>query len=147
MKELFMTILRLCLSASIVLAAVLLLRLLFSKIRVPKFFSLCLWALVGLRLLIPAFPSSSVSLVPQPVGSGQVVERVAQLTVEETRTVREEEPAYQEILRRSPEIPVQREAAGQRYVVVSSQTLEAPKTVRTSILPVLAWSWLGGLPS
>lgn len=144
MKELFMTILRLCLSASIVLAAVLLLRLLFSKIRVPKVFSLCLWALVGLRLLIPAFPSSSVSLVPQPVGSGQVVERVAQWTVEETRTVREEEPVYQEIIRRSPEIPVQREAAGQRYVVVSSQTLEAPKTVRTSILPVLAWSWLGG---
>lgn len=144
MKELFMTILRLCLSASIVLAAVLLLRLLFSKIRVPKVFSLCLWALVGLRLLIPAFPSSSVSLVPQPVGSGQVVERVAQLTVEETRTVREEEPVYQEIIRRSPQIPVQRETAGQRYVVVSTKTLEAPKTVRTSILPVLAWSWLGG---
>ena len=144
MKDLFMTVLRLCLSASIVLAAVLLLRLLFSKLRVPKVLSLCLWALVGLRLLIPTFPASSVSLVPQPVGSGQVVERVARLAVEETRTIREEEPAYQEILRRSPEIPVQREAAGQRYVVVSSQTLEAPKTVRTSILPVLAWSWLGG---
>ena len=144
MKELFMTILRLCLSASIVLAAVLLLRLLFFKLRAPKVLSLCLWALVGLRLLIPAFPASSVSLVPQPVGSGQVVEQVARLAVEETRTIREEEPAYQEILRRSPEIPVQREAAGQRYVVVSSQTLEAPKTVRTSILPVLAWSWLGG---
>ena len=129
MNDLFMTILRLCLSASIVLAVVLLLRLLFSKLRAPKFLSLCLWALVGLRLLIPAFPSSSVSLVPQPVGSGQVVEQVAQLAVEETRTVREEEPVYQEILRRSPQIPVQRETAGQRYVVVSTRTLEAPKTV------------------
>ncbi|MBQ7146651.1 MAG: LCP family protein [Lachnospiraceae bacterium] len=144
MKDLFMTVLRLCLSASIVLAVVLLLRQLFSKLRAPKALSLCLWALVGLRLLIPAFPASSVSLVPQPVGSGQVVERVAQLTVEETRIVREEEPVYQEIIRRSPQIPVQRETAGQRYVVVSTKTLEAPKTVKTSILPVLTWIWLGG---
>ena len=144
MKELFMTALQLCLSASIVLAVVLLLRLLFAKLRAPKLLSLCLWALVGLRLLIPVFPSSSVSLVPQPVGSGQVVERVARLAVEETRTVREEEPVYQEIIRRSPQIPVQRETAGQRYVVVSTKTLEAPKTVKTSILPVLAWIWLGG---
>ena len=144
MKDVFLTVMRLCLSASIVLAVVVLLRFVLKKLNAPKALSCALWALVALRLLIPVFPSARVSLVPQPVGSGQVVEEVAARTVEPTRVVREEEPVYQEIVRRSPEIPVRREATGERYVVVSRETLAAPKTVRTDVVPILARVWAGG---
>ncbi|MBO4837925.1 MAG: hypothetical protein J5493_00955 [Lachnospiraceae bacterium] len=145
MKDLFLTAMRLCLSASIVLAAVVLLRFVLKKLKAPKALSCALWALVALRLLIPVFPSARVSLVPQPVGSGQVVELVAEQAVEETRTVREQEPVYQEIVRRSPEIPVRQEPTGERYVVVSRETLAAPKTVKTGVVPVLARIWAGGI--
>ena len=144
MKDLFLTALRLCLPASIVLAAVVLLHFVLKKLKAPKALSCALWALVALRLLIPVFPSARVSLVPQPVGSGQVVERIAERPVEETRAVREKEPVYQEIVRRSPEIPVRQEPTGERYVVVSRETLAAPKTVKTDVVPVLAWVWAGG---
>ncbi|MBQ4424581.1 MAG: M56 family metallopeptidase [Lachnospiraceae bacterium] len=144
MTALFLTLLKLSLSASIVLAAVILLRFFLKKIKAPGVLIVSLWALVALRLLVPALPKSTVSMVPQAVGSGQTVERLAERPVEMVQTVREAEPAYSEIRRQNPQLPVQKDEAGDHYVVVSRETQAAPRTVGTDLMPHLARIWAAG---
>lgn len=62
MENLFLTLLNMSLTAGWMILAVLLLRLLFRK--APKVITLSLWLLVGLRLVLPFFPESPLSLVP-----------------------------------------------------------------------------------
>ncbi len=62
MEALFLKIINLSLTASWLVLAVLLFRLLFRK--APKWIYCLLWGLVGLRLLIPFSPESIFSLVP-----------------------------------------------------------------------------------
>ena len=63
MKNLFLQILDMSVSASILAAAVMLLRLLLKK--APKAIHCVLWAMVALRLLCPSLPESKVSLMPE----------------------------------------------------------------------------------
>lgn len=62
MNEAFLTVLNMSLSAGILVAAVLVLRILLK--RVPKFITLVLWAFVAVRLICPFSLESAVSLVP-----------------------------------------------------------------------------------
>lgn len=62
MNELFTKLLNLSISAGWLVLAIALLRVLFRK--APKWLFPMLWSLVGLRLLIPNPPKSSLSLVP-----------------------------------------------------------------------------------
>lgn len=62
MRELFSTLLSMSGSASIVILAVLLVRLLLR--RAPKIFSHVLWAVVLFRLLCPVTMESTISLIP-----------------------------------------------------------------------------------
>ncbi len=62
MQSIFLTLLNLGITASWVIAAVLLLRLIVK--RVPKWFHVALWALVALRLIVPISFESHLSLVP-----------------------------------------------------------------------------------
>ena len=66
MDDLFLQILNMSLSAAWLVPVVLLLRLCLKK--APKWIHCLLWALVAVRLVIPFFPESPVSLLP----SGQV---------------------------------------------------------------------------
>ena len=59
----FSTLLDVSLTASIVIALVILARLLLK--RAPKVFSYALWGIVLLRLLVPVSIESSVSILPQ----------------------------------------------------------------------------------
>ena len=97
MKALFLQILSLCLSASIVALLVMGLRLLLKK--APRSLICALWALVALRLLIPVFPESKLSVLPEKVGSGQIVTEISERTAEDTRIVREDEPLFAELIR------------------------------------------------
>ena len=63
MSELFLKILNLSITASYVIAAVMLLRLIFRK-KAPKKLICALWALVGLRLVCPFSLESVLSLIP-----------------------------------------------------------------------------------
>ena len=63
MTDFFVALLNRAWSAGYLILAVLLLRLLLEKC--PKNLLLWLWALVGLRLVLPDVPVSSLSLVPQ----------------------------------------------------------------------------------
>ena len=67
MTDFFVALLNRALSASYLILAVLLLRLILRK--TPKNLLLWLWALVGLRLVLPDAPVSPLSLVPQ----GQII--------------------------------------------------------------------------
>lgn len=51
-------------TASYLAAAVILLRLVLKK--APKFLTILLWGLVAIRLIIPVFPESSLSVIPNP---------------------------------------------------------------------------------
>ena len=62
MTDVFLKILNMSLSASWVLLAVLLLRLLFRK--APKWISVALWGIVGIRLISPFSIESVLSLIP-----------------------------------------------------------------------------------
>ena len=63
MSELFLKILNLSITASYVIAAVMILRLIFRK-KAPKKLICALWALVGLRLVCPFSLESVLSLIP-----------------------------------------------------------------------------------
>ena len=64
METLFIKLLRMSISASWVVLAVLLLRLVMRK--VPKAIHCLLWAMVALRLLLPVTIQSELSMVPEP---------------------------------------------------------------------------------
>ena len=61
MTELFYTILNMSISASWIVLAVMLLRLLLKK--APKWVSVLLWSVVGLRLVMPFSIESIFSLI------------------------------------------------------------------------------------
>ena len=141
MKTVFTQIISLSISASLIACLVMLLRLVLKKS--PRFIICALWALVAVRLLVPALPESKVSLMPRQVSSGSLVEEFAARPVEATLRVKKSEPRYVKIIEKNPQIPV-RYQGDEAYVEVSEKTLEAPKTVSSDIMPFLAWIWLGG---
>ena len=122
-SKMFLQAVKLCLSASIVTGLVLLLRLAFKK--APKSLVCALWILVGLRLVIPTMPSSSVSVIPEAVSGGTAVEALEKQYVEETTVIREDqnEELYKQITSLYRELPVYREA-GTSYVVVAAPTAQ-----------------------
>lgn len=62
MTSFFLSIVNVSITASVVAIAVILLRLIFKK--APRWISCALWALVGLRLVLPFAPESRFSLIP-----------------------------------------------------------------------------------
>ena len=64
MIDIFLTILNRSISASWIVLAVLLVRLLLRKS--PKWINCVLWAVVALRLVLPFSPESMISLIPSP---------------------------------------------------------------------------------
>ena len=142
--RLFLQVVKLCLSSSIVTVLVLLLRLCLKK--APRAIVCALWILVGLRLVIPAMPESRVSVIPEALSGGAAVNALSRQPVEETLKVREDlDPAlYREIIVRYRELPVYRED-GSNYVIVSDTPAHTPpKTFGDSALPVLSVIWIAG---
>ena len=72
MSSVFIKILNLSLSASWLILAVILLRMLLKK--APKWFPCALWALVAIRLIVPFSFESATSLIPssEPIPAGFV---------------------------------------------------------------------------
>lgn len=76
MEALFLQIFKLSISASFLVLAAIVLRLLFR--RAPKWIACGLWALVGVRLLLPFRIESAVSVAPDPAPVAQLVLPAAQ---------------------------------------------------------------------
>ena len=64
MTEIFLKLLNMSISASWLVAAVILLRAFFKK--APSWISCLLWAIVALRLVMPFTFESAISLIPSP---------------------------------------------------------------------------------
>ena len=62
MESFVKNILDVSITASYLAAAVVILRLLLKK--APRFWTVLLWGLVALRLIIPSLPESNLSLIP-----------------------------------------------------------------------------------
>ena len=74
MNELFLKIINMSISASWLVLAVLILRFVLKK--APKWVNVLLWGIVAVRLICPFTIESSVSLIPDSVGSGELGFRV-----------------------------------------------------------------------
>ena len=129
MSELLYTILNMSISASVLILAVLLLRLLFR--RAPKWVSVLLWGLVAVRLILPFVPESSLSLMPK-----------AQWITEDTSYT--EEKTYFDSV--SPDrIQVDTEIV--EDVVYYYKVVDPPIEIHRGVSPVLVLSyiWLAGV--
>ncbi len=99
MNKLFLTILNMSISASWIILAVLLLRLLLKK--APKWLPVLLWAVVAVRLLCPFTVESALSLLPSketiPLNIGmnttptiqsgvEIIDRVVNTLIEDSNT-------------------------------------------------------------
>ncbi len=62
MQDIFISLLNMSITASYLVLAIVILRLIFRKI--PKFFNVIMWALVGFRLICPFSFESVLSLIP-----------------------------------------------------------------------------------
>lgn len=71
MTALFLKIMEMSVSASLLIAAVLICRPLLRK--APRWISVLLWGIVAVRLLCPFSVESAFSLIPDPVGNGEFI--------------------------------------------------------------------------
>ncbi len=140
-QNLFLQLLKVSLSASIVAGLVMLLRLCFRK--APRGLVCALWLLVAVRLLIPNLPESKVSVLPEAVSSGSAVTKVVNTVPEGVEIIRSDDPSFMEIVERQDAIP-KRDSSGQSYVMVSRESYKAPKTLGETWLPLLSKVWLAG---
>jgi len=132
----FLKIVSMSLSASIIAAAALLLRPLLKK--APKWVRCLLWALVAVRLVCPFSVESRASIVPESIGDGSLVSGWT-----ESYSVKTGSPDGR--AEHIPAIPANGaaesgEGQGSVYEVAEPSLPNAEK----SIVPLLAWIWLAG---
>lgn len=113
MNTLFLKLLNMSIAASWIVLGVLVVRLLVPKM--PKWIRCLLWGVVGLRLVVPFFVSSGISLMP----SAQVIPD----NFLQTPTIESGIPAVNAAV---------------------SPILTAPQANVPGVLAVLVWVWLGG---
>lgn len=133
MKELFLSILNASLHGSIVIAAVLILRLVLKK--APRALFCLLWLLAGLRLVLPFEIESRLSLQPdmEPVVLNQTVEIPVAAEMPDTTL-----PLPQEEMPADTQQEAPREQTGFVYI-------EENETIRLPELgDILCWVWLAG---
>lgn len=141
LADIFSVVLNMSLAANIVILTVYLARLVLQ--RAPKIYSYLLWALVLFRLLCPVSITSSFSLIPERIGSGEIITEWEDDYIGETHTYFDNRTEYETAVEAGREtIP-----AGENhfYVVTGSDGISKPKTVENAILPMLATAWLGGM--
>ncbi len=141
LQTVFLQLLKVSLSASIVALLVMGIRLIFRK--APRGLICWLWALVALRLLIPALPESKVSVVPETITSGSAVTQAVNYIPEETVRLEAGDPVFMELLEERQIIPA-RDEDGQSYVLVTKSSYQAPKTLGERWLPILTGIWAAG---
>ena len=141
MTELFMKVLSMSLSSLWLFGAVVLLRLALK--RSPKWIHVLLWALVAIRLVCPFSFESSLSLVPEDLSSGAVLEEWSDDYVGEVEIIHDIRPEYQTAVDAGRE-PVSAGEGGY-YVVTGPDGISEPETVKTAQLPILSGIWLAGM--
>ena len=152
MEALFLQILNMSISASWLILAVILIRLLIQK--APKGFRYVLWALVAIRLLCPVFIESDFSLIP----SQDVIENVGEVVkpIISTKpsvqggndTVIDQAGPSDIVQNQTPQNNATQENVGQNNSVQNNnvQNNTAQNTVETmKPSTAMSWIWVGGI--
>jgi len=139
-SELFLKIVNMSISAGWLVLAVLALRLLLRK--APRWVYVLLWGLVAVRLVCPVSIESALSLIPQPVGSGELVAGWADDYVGDI-SIHHENSIYYDAAVTAGREPIY-DGEGGYYVVTKYDQLGEPATVENTVVPVLAAVWVVG---
>ena len=141
MNELFLKIINMSISASWLVLAVLILRFVLKK--APKWVNVLLWGIVAVRLICPFTIESSVSLIPDSVGSGELVSEWMDDYIDDS-DIHDPDSVYYDA-----GIGAGREAIsdgeGGYYVVTKHDQLGEPATIENTVIPVLSIVWVTGM--
>lgn len=140
MQELFLELVKLSLTGSLFVLAVMVVRLVFRK--APKWIFCILWGVVALRLIVPISIESSFSLVPDRLASGQIITSVGNDYIGDVDIIYENNAGYSNAVEAGRQPIYSNDGY---YVVTEKDSLEAPKTVGETVYPVLGWVWLAGM--
>lgn len=140
MSKLFLTVLSMSLSASWLIALVLVLRLFLG--RAPRWAGLLLWGMVAARLLCPVFPASPLSLIPSSVEEGRLVSQWTDGYAGDIQIYHDNLEAFDAAVASGAEVVTTPE--GGRYAVTGGSGRGAPPTVADRVVPVLSAVWAAG---
>lgn len=141
MTELFLKIINMSLSASLIVLVILILRLILKK--APKWVYVLLWGIVAVRLICPFTFESPASLVPDTIGTGEIVSELMDDYIGDVDIHRSDSVYYDAAIGAGREpIP---DGEGGYYVVTKHGQLGEPSTVENSVVPVLSVAWAIGM--
>ena len=141
MSNLFLKILNMSISASWLVLAVLVLR--FALKKAPKWANVLLWGIVAVRLICPFTIESSVSLIPDSVGSGELVSEWIDDYIDDI-DIHHPDSAYFDAAIGAGREPVS-DGEGGYYVVTKHDQLGEPATIENTVIPVLSIVWVTGM--
>ena len=139
MQAIFLELVKLSLTGSLLALAVMALRLIFRK--APRWLFCLLWGVVALRLICPVSIESSLSLIPDRLASGQIFANAGNEYVGDVEIIYESNAGYSNAVEAGRQ-PIYSDSG--YFVVTEKDSLEAPKTVGQTIYPVLTWIWAAG---
>ena len=141
MNELFLKIINMSISASWLVLAVLILRFVLKK--APKWVNVLLWGIVAVRLICPFTIESSVSLIPDSVGSGELVSEWMDDYIDDI-DIHHPDSVYYDAAIGAGREPIS-DGEGGYYVVTKHDQLGEPATIENTVIPVLSIVWVTGM--
>ena len=141
MSALFLKLINMSISASWVILALLILRLALKKS--PKWVPVLLWGIVAIRLICPFTMESAVSLIPDSVGSGELVSEWVDDYIGDIDIYHPDSIRYDAAIGAGRE-PIS-DGEGGYYVVTKHDQLGEPATVVNTVIPVLSIAWVMGM--
>lgn len=141
MNEFFLKIINMNISASWLVLALLILRLVLRK--APKWVNVLLWGIVAIRLVCPFSLESPVSLVPNSIGTGELVsvwmdDYIGDIDIHHPDSV------YYDAAIGAGREPIS-DGEGGYYIVTKHDQLGEPSTIENTVMPVLAIAWSIGM--
>lgn len=141
MNELFLKIINMSISASWLVMAVLILRLVLKK--APKWVNVLLWGIVAVKLICPFAFESTVSLIPVFIGSGDFVSKWMDDYIGDVDIHHPDSVSYDAAIGAGRE-PIS-DGEGGYYIVTKHDQLGEPDTIENTVMPVLSVVWLAGM--
>ncbi len=141
MNTLFLKIIHMSISASWLVLAVLILRLVLKK--APKWVNVLLWGIVAVKLTCPFAIESPISLMPDSIGNGALISQwrddyMGDLDVHHSKSV------YYDAAIDTGREPIS-DGKSSYYVVTKHEQLDEPSTIENTVIPVLSAVWLAGI--
>lgn len=141
MDVLLLKIINMSIAASWLILTVIFLRAVLKK--VPKWINVLLWGIVAIRLVSPFNFESSVSLIPDAIGSGELVSQWTDDYIGDIDIYHPNSIYYDAAISAGRE-PIS-DGEGGYYVVTKHDQLGESSTIENTVIPVLTVVWLTGI--